>query len=96
MYVCQEQLESSKRGWELQQLQKLKEEEEERQLMEGDEDLFTYTREDAYNMVSVLPSAQLQIQSRVDREALMLTCFPLSSTRSTCSTQRTDTQRSCR
>uniref|UniRef100_A0A3B5AJ16 E1A binding protein p400 n=1 Tax=Stegastes partitus TaxID=144197 RepID=A0A3B5AJ16_9TELE len=45
-----EQLECSKRGWELQQLQKLKEEEEERQVMEGDEDLFTYTREDAYNM----------------------------------------------
>uniref|UniRef100_A0A8C2ZY39 E1A binding protein p400 n=1 Tax=Cyclopterus lumpus TaxID=8103 RepID=A0A8C2ZY39_CYCLU len=38
-----------KRGWELQQLQKLKEEEE-RQITEGDEDLFTYTREDAYNM----------------------------------------------
>uniref|UniRef100_A0A4W6FKY0 E1A binding protein p400 n=1 Tax=Lates calcarifer TaxID=8187 RepID=A0A4W6FKY0_LATCA len=45
-----ERLECSKRGWELQQLQKLKEEEEERQMMEGDEDLFTYTREDAYNM----------------------------------------------
>uniref|UniRef100_A0A7N8XX50 E1A binding protein p400 n=1 Tax=Mastacembelus armatus TaxID=205130 RepID=A0A7N8XX50_9TELE len=43
-------LECSKRGWELQQLQKLKEEEQERQIMEGDEDLFTYTREDAYNM----------------------------------------------
>ena len=54
MHVCnfpQERLECSKRGWELQQLQKLKEEEEERQIMEGDEDLFTYTREDAYNMV---------------------------------------------
>lgn len=48
--VLKEQLECSKRGWELQQLQKLKEEEEERQIMEGDEDLFTYTREDAYNM----------------------------------------------
>uniref|UniRef100_A0A3Q3VLH9 Uncharacterized protein n=1 Tax=Mola mola TaxID=94237 RepID=A0A3Q3VLH9_MOLML len=44
------QLECSKRGWELQQLKKLKEEEEEQQLMDGDEDLFTYTREDAYNM----------------------------------------------
>uniref|UniRef100_A0A7N8YD84 E1A binding protein p400 n=1 Tax=Mastacembelus armatus TaxID=205130 RepID=A0A7N8YD84_9TELE len=43
-------LKCSKRGWELQQLQKLKEEEQERQIMEGDEDLFTYTREDAYNM----------------------------------------------
>lgn len=50
-YFYQERLESSKRGWELKQLQKLKEEEEERQFMEGDEDLFTYTREDAYNMV---------------------------------------------
>lgn len=47
----QEQLECSKRGWELQQLRKLKEEEEEQQFMDGDEDLFTYTREDAYNMV---------------------------------------------
>uniref|UniRef100_A0A8C9XBE9 E1A binding protein p400 n=1 Tax=Sander lucioperca TaxID=283035 RepID=A0A8C9XBE9_SANLU len=45
-----ERLECSKRGWELQQLQKLKEEGEEQQIMEGDEDLFTYTREDAYNM----------------------------------------------
>ncbi|XP_033181240.1 E1A-binding protein p400 isoform X6 [Mastacembelus armatus] len=48
--ALKEQLECSKRGWELQQLQKLKEEEQERQIMEGDEDLFTYTREDAYNM----------------------------------------------
>uniref|UniRef100_A0A4W6FKP6 E1A binding protein p400 n=1 Tax=Lates calcarifer TaxID=8187 RepID=A0A4W6FKP6_LATCA len=48
--ALKERLECSKRGWELQQLQKLKEEEEERQMMEGDEDLFTYTREDAYNM----------------------------------------------
>uniref|UniRef100_A0A3Q1EHN6 E1A binding protein p400 n=1 Tax=Acanthochromis polyacanthus TaxID=80966 RepID=A0A3Q1EHN6_9TELE len=48
--ALKEQLECSKRGWELQQLQKLKEEEEERHMMEGDEDLFTYTREDAYNM----------------------------------------------
>ncbi|XP_028435183.1 E1A-binding protein p400 isoform X4 [Perca flavescens] len=49
--ALKERLECSKRGWELQQLQKLKEEEEEeRQIMDGDEDLFTYTREDAYNM----------------------------------------------
>lgn len=46
----QEQLESSKRGWELKHLQKLKEEDNERQQAEGDV-LFTYTREDAYNMV---------------------------------------------
>uniref|UniRef100_A0A8C9X721 E1A binding protein p400 n=1 Tax=Sander lucioperca TaxID=283035 RepID=A0A8C9X721_SANLU len=48
--ALKERLECSKRGWELQQLQKLKEEGEEQQIMEGDEDLFTYTREDAYNM----------------------------------------------
>ncbi|XP_014866025.1 PREDICTED: E1A-binding protein p400 isoform X2 [Poecilia mexicana] len=50
--ALKERLECAKRGWELQQLQKLKEEEEEQkcQLMEGEEDLFTYTREDAYNM----------------------------------------------
>uniref|UniRef100_A0AAQ4R2F3 E1A binding protein p400 n=1 Tax=Gasterosteus aculeatus aculeatus TaxID=481459 RepID=A0AAQ4R2F3_GASAC len=49
--ALKEQLECSKRGWELQHLQKLKEEEKEEQhIMEGDEDLFTYTREDAYNM----------------------------------------------
>ncbi|XP_075903388.1 E1A-binding protein p400 isoform X2 [Nelusetta ayraudi] len=47
--ALKEQLESSKRGWELKHLQKLKEEDEERQQTEGD-DLFTYTREDAYNM----------------------------------------------
>lgn len=51
VYFLQERLECSKRGWELQQLQKLKEQEDERQMMEGDEDLFTYTRDDAYNMV---------------------------------------------
>ncbi|XP_060893624.1 E1A-binding protein p400 isoform X6 [Labrus mixtus] len=48
--ALKEQLESFKRGWELKQLQKLKEEEDERLMIEGDEDLFTYTREDAYNM----------------------------------------------
>uniref|UniRef100_A0A3Q2Y184 E1A binding protein p400 n=1 Tax=Hippocampus comes TaxID=109280 RepID=A0A3Q2Y184_HIPCM len=45
-----ERLECSKRGWELQQLQKLKEEEQDQHLMEAAEELFTYTREDAYNM----------------------------------------------
>ncbi|XP_077377705.1 E1A-binding protein p400 isoform X3 [Festucalex cinctus] len=48
--ALKERLECSKRGWELQQLQKLKEEEQDQQLMEGAEELFTYTREDAYNM----------------------------------------------
>ncbi|KAM9743655.1 E1A-binding protein p400 isoform 2-T2 [Menidia menidia] len=48
--ALKEQLECAKRGWELQQLQKLKDEEEEHQMTVGEEDLFTYTREDAYNM----------------------------------------------
>uniref|UniRef100_A0A667ZV60 E1A binding protein p400 n=1 Tax=Myripristis murdjan TaxID=586833 RepID=A0A667ZV60_9TELE len=51
--ILKERLECAKRGWELQQLQKLKTEKEERQIIEGDEDLFTYTREDAYNMVGI-------------------------------------------
>uniref|UniRef100_A0A1A7YYW1 E1A binding protein p400 n=1 Tax=Iconisemion striatum TaxID=60296 RepID=A0A1A7YYW1_9TELE len=46
--ALKEKLECVKRGWELQQLQKLKEEEESQ--MTDEEDLFTYTREDAYNM----------------------------------------------
>ncbi|TNM90197.1 hypothetical protein fugu_004431 [Takifugu bimaculatus] len=46
--ALKERLECSKRGWELQQLQKLKEEDD--QFMHRDEELFTYTREDAYNM----------------------------------------------
>ncbi|KAM4616612.1 E1A-binding protein p400 isoform 2-T2 [Polymixia lowei] len=48
--IVKERMACAKRGWELQQLQKLKAEEEERLVTEGDEDLFTYTREDAYNM----------------------------------------------
>lgn len=51
LYFAQERLECSKRGWELQHLKKVKVEEQERQVMEGDDELFTYTREDAYNMV---------------------------------------------
>lgn len=51
MFVVQKQLKSAKRAWELQQLQKLTEEKEEQKMTEGEEDLFTYTREDAYNMV---------------------------------------------
>lgn len=45
--VVKEHLESAKRRWELQQLQK---EEEHRQIKDEDEELLTYTREDAYNM----------------------------------------------
>ena len=47
----QEKMECAKRSWEVQQLQKLKTEEEDQLFVEGEEDLFTYTREDAYNMV---------------------------------------------
>ena len=54
VYIPQEQLECAKRGWELQQLQKLRDEEEEHQVTVGEDDLFTYTREDAYNMVGSL------------------------------------------
>ena len=49
--MSQERLDWVKRGWEMKHLQKLRCEEEERLLVEGEEDLFTYTREDAYNMV---------------------------------------------
>jgi len=35
----------------LQQQQKVKVEKEEQMILEDEEDLFTYTREDAYNMV---------------------------------------------
>lgn len=48
--ALREKVECSKRSWELQQLQRLNEEEQQQHMMEGDEDLFTYTREDAYNM----------------------------------------------
>lgn len=70
-HICldQEQLECSKRGWELKHLQKLKEEDEEWQLMEGDE-LFTYTREDAYNMVRGL---------FLSRYELLASCIKLGS-----------------
>uniref|UniRef100_A0A674CNU2 E1A binding protein p400 n=1 Tax=Salmo trutta TaxID=8032 RepID=A0A674CNU2_SALTR len=45
-----ERLLCAKRGWEMQHLQKLKAQDEERMIIEEEEDLFTYTREDAYNM----------------------------------------------
>uniref|UniRef100_A0A8C7SI58 E1A binding protein p400 n=1 Tax=Oncorhynchus mykiss TaxID=8022 RepID=A0A8C7SI58_ONCMY len=46
----EERLLCAKRGWEMQHLQKLKAQDEERMIIEEEEDLFTYTREDAYNM----------------------------------------------
>ncbi|XDV48782.1 hypothetical protein PO909_018152 [Leuciscus waleckii] len=48
--VIKERIEAAKRGWELQQQQKVKVEKEEQMILEDEEDLFTYTREDAYNM----------------------------------------------
>ncbi|XP_036835597.1 E1A-binding protein p400 isoform X3 [Oncorhynchus mykiss] len=48
--VAKERLLCAKRGWEMQHLQKLKAQDEERMIIEEEEDLFTYTREDAYNM----------------------------------------------
>uniref|UniRef100_A0A8C9R4W7 E1A binding protein p400 n=1 Tax=Scleropages formosus TaxID=113540 RepID=A0A8C9R4W7_SCLFO len=41
---------SVKQNWEVENLQKMKADEEERMILEEEEDLFTYTREDAYNM----------------------------------------------
>lgn len=88
-------MECSKRGWELQQLQKLKEEAEERQVMEGNDDLFTYTREDAYNMVGGHCDLSHQIRKGVwialGRHELFL-CF----NRSMYLMQRTAIQKSCR
>uniref|UniRef100_A0A8C7PII7 E1A binding protein p400 n=1 Tax=Oncorhynchus mykiss TaxID=8022 RepID=A0A8C7PII7_ONCMY len=49
----QERLLCAKRGWEMQHLQKLKAEDSERMIIEDEENLFTYTREDAYNMLYV-------------------------------------------
>ncbi|XP_059910988.1 E1A-binding protein p400 isoform X1 [Gadus macrocephalus] len=48
--LLKEKMECAKRSWEVQQLQKLKTEEADQLFVEGEEDLFTYTREDAYNM----------------------------------------------
>lgn len=88
----------SKRGWELQQLQKLKEEEEERQIIEGDEDLFTYTREDAYNMVGGHRNLfESNKKWCVDCGTLLLTfTFSLHFNRSMYLMQRTAIQKSCR
>ncbi|KAL6456382.1 hypothetical protein MHYP_G00349260, partial [Metynnis hypsauchen] len=48
--IAKERTETAKRSWELHLQQKLKVEGEERMILEEEEDLFTYTREDAYNM----------------------------------------------
>ncbi|CAB1321845.1 unnamed protein product [Coregonus sp. 'balchen'] len=55
-HVAKERLLCAKRGWEMQHLQKLKAEDSERMIIENEEDLFTYTREDAYNMLWTPPT----------------------------------------
>uniref|UniRef100_A0A673GND8 E1A-binding protein p400-like n=1 Tax=Sinocyclocheilus rhinocerous TaxID=307959 RepID=A0A673GND8_9TELE len=60
--VIKERLEAAKRGWEQQQQQKLKVEKEEQIILEDEEDLFTYTREDAYNMEYVFENEDGQTE----------------------------------
>uniref|UniRef100_A0A8C2PPC9 E1A binding protein p400 n=1 Tax=Cyprinus carpio TaxID=7962 RepID=A0A8C2PPC9_CYPCA len=60
--VIKERLEAAKRGWEQQQQQKLKVEKEEQMILEDEEDLFTYTREDAYNMEYVFENEDGQTE----------------------------------
>uniref|UniRef100_A0A671KHD4 E1A-binding protein p400-like n=1 Tax=Sinocyclocheilus anshuiensis TaxID=1608454 RepID=A0A671KHD4_9TELE len=58
----QERIEAAKRGWEQQQQQKLKVEKTEQMILEDEEDLFTYTREDAYNMEYVFENENEQTE----------------------------------
>ncbi|XP_062310184.1 E1A-binding protein p400 isoform X2 [Osmerus eperlanus] len=60
--LLKERLDWVKRGWEMKHLKKLKCEEEERLLVEGEVDLFTYTREDAYNMEYVFDAEDGQTE----------------------------------
>ncbi|MCJ8735402.1 hypothetical protein PDJAM_G00246280 [Pangasius djambal] len=60
--VAKERIEAAKRVWELRQQQKRKHEVEEQATLEDEEDLFTYTREDAYNMEYVFESADGQTE----------------------------------
>ncbi|XP_060787242.1 E1A-binding protein p400 isoform X3 [Neoarius graeffei] len=60
--AVKERIEAAKRVWELRQQQKRKHEEDERVNLEDEEDLFTYTREDAYNMEYVFESADGQTE----------------------------------
>ncbi|RXM92884.1 E1A-binding protein p400 [Acipenser ruthenus] len=59
----EEKMIAAKKEWEVQQLKKLKTKDEERMMLEEEEDLFTYTREDAYNMEYVYdgPDGQTEI-----------------------------------
>ncbi|XP_056319297.1 E1A-binding protein p400 isoform X2 [Danio aesculapii] len=60
--VVKERMETTKRGWELQQQQKLKVEKEEQMILEDEEDLLSYTREDAYNMEYVFENEDGQTE----------------------------------
>ncbi|XP_046726606.1 E1A-binding protein p400 isoform X2 [Silurus meridionalis] len=60
--VAKERVETSKRAWELRHQQKRKREDDELATLEDEEDLFTYTREDAYNMEYVFESADGQTE----------------------------------
>ncbi|XP_016091611.1 E1A-binding protein p400 [Sinocyclocheilus grahami] len=60
--VIKERIEAAKRGWEQQQQQKLKVEKTEQMILEDEEDLFTYTREDAYNMEYVFENENGQTE----------------------------------
>ncbi|XP_016304117.1 E1A-binding protein p400-like isoform X3 [Sinocyclocheilus anshuiensis] len=60
--VIKERIEAAKRGWEQQQQQKLKVEKTEQMILEDEEDLFTYTREDAYNMEYVFENENEQTE----------------------------------
>uniref|UniRef100_W5MG80 E1A binding protein p400 n=1 Tax=Lepisosteus oculatus TaxID=7918 RepID=W5MG80_LEPOC len=59
---AQEKINSAARDWEMQQQQNFKAEEEKRLKLEEEEDLFTYTREDAYNMEYVCEGADGQAE----------------------------------
>ncbi|XP_057213376.1 E1A-binding protein p400 isoform X3 [Triplophysa rosa] len=60
--MVKERMEAAKRTWELQQQKKLKVEREEQMMLEDEEDLFTYTREDAYNMEYVFENEDGQTE----------------------------------
>ncbi|XP_052418774.1 E1A-binding protein p400 isoform X2 [Carassius gibelio] len=60
--VIKERVEAAKKGWEQQQQQKLKVEKTEQMMLEDEEDLFTYTREDAYNMEYVFENEDGQTE----------------------------------
>ncbi|XP_043102530.1 E1A-binding protein p400 isoform X6 [Puntigrus tetrazona] len=60
--VIKERVEAAKKGWEQQQQQKLKVEKTEQRILEDEEDLFTYTREDAYNMEYVFENEDGQAE----------------------------------